>query len=182
MITRGSRLVVLIALMVVFLDQLTKQLIKSQLELGEVRPIIGDLLKFHLIHNPGAAFSFLTGATWVFTLIATVFSTWIVVNSHQVTSTPWMIGVGGILGGAVGNLIDRLTNVPGFGVGHVIDFIEIPYWPVFNIADSAIFLSAIALTVYAYKGISMDHLLKGQNNHKNNNHKNNNHTKAKHGE
>ncbi|MEY2634802.1 MAG: hypothetical protein RIS75_742 [Actinomycetota bacterium] len=158
MSSRGTRIVLLVAAVVVFLDQLTKQWVTRSLELGESREIIGSILKLHLIHNPGAAFSFLTGSTWVFTILAGVVSIVIVTQARKITNTYWMYAVGGVLGGALGNFIDRLTNVPGFGIGHVIDFIEVPYWPIFNIADSSIFVSSISLVFLTYKGITMNGL------------------------
>lgn len=170
MSSRGTRVVLLVAAFVVLLDQVTKQLVTHTMNLGEIRPILGDFLKLHLIHNPGAAFSFLTGATWVFTILAGVVSVVIVRQSHKITNTYWMFAVGGILGGALGNFIDRLTNVPGFAVGHVIDFIEIPYWPIFNIADSSIFVSSISLVFLTYKGISMNNSTTHSHDHSDANH------------
>ena len=102
----------------------------------------GSLLRLRLIFNPGAAFSLGTGATSVFTIIQAVVSVAIVVVAPRVGRLRWAIGLGLVLGGAIGNLTDRLTRAPGFGVGHVVDFLELPNWPVFNIADSAIVAAA----------------------------------------
>ena len=135
---------------VVLLDQLTKQLANSHLTPYHPLPI-APWLNFTLSFNPGAAFSFLAGAggwqRWFFTILAIAVSAAIVVWMHRLSRAEWRLGVGLalILGGAIGNVIDRLL------FGYVIDFIDVYYahwhWPAFNIADSAITVGAVFLIV-----------------------------------
>ena len=148
--------IALIALVVVALDRLTKIWAANTLPLGQSQPVIGELLQFHLAFNPGAAFSIFTNATWLFTAFSTAISIYILYKAKQIKSGLWQIGAGGILGGAVGNLIDRFINEPGFPNGHVTDFIQLPNWPVFNIADSSVFCSAIFLMVISLRGLNYD--------------------------
>ncbi len=135
---------------VVLLDQLTKQLANTHLTPYHPLPI-APWLNFTLSFNPGAVFSFLAGAggwqRWFFTVLAIAVSAAIVVWMHRLSRTEWRLGVGLalILGGAIGNVIDRLL------FGYVIDFIDVYYahwhWPAFNIADSAITVGAVFLIV-----------------------------------
>ena len=100
--------------------------------------------------NPGAAFSFATGFTFILTLLAASVVVALLYFAPRVTSLGWLITIGVLLGGVLGNLTDRIFREPGFLKGHVIDWIELTHWPVFNIADSAITISALlafALTV-----------------------------------
>jgi signal peptidase II len=154
--SRPITLIALIAFAVVALDRITKIWAANSLPLGISKPVIGELLQFHLAYNPGAAFSIFTNATWIFTAFSSAISIYILYKASQIKSTLWQIGAGGILGGAVGNLIDRFINEPGFPGGHVTDFIQLPNWPVFNIADSSVFCSAIFLMIISLRGINFD--------------------------
>ena len=107
------------------------------------RPILGDFLQLTLVKNSGAAFSFAAGYNFIFTLLAVSVVVAILYYSPRVTSTGWLITVGLLLGGVLGNLTDRIFREPGFLNGHVVDWIELPRWPVFNIADSAITIAAV---------------------------------------
>ena len=73
--------------------------------------------------------------------------------SKTVTNKSWAIALGGLLGGAVGNLIDRIFRSPEVFQGHVVDFISLPNYPMFNISDSAVVLSAIAMVILSLRGI-----------------------------
>jgi signal peptidase II len=141
------------ALIVVLLDLATKIWAVARLENQPEIKIIGEFLKFSFVRNPGAAFSFGTSITWVFTLIAIVVSIVILLVSKSVTNRPWVIALGGLLGGAVGNLIDRIFRSPEVFQGHVVDFISVPNYPMFNIADSAVVLSAITMVVLSLRGV-----------------------------
>ncbi|MFW2513525.1 signal peptidase II [Demequina sp. SO4-13] len=128
----------LVALAVIALDQITKQWALSALEPGQKQPVLGDLLSFQLVFNSGAAFSLGDGYTWVMTIIAAAVTVGLVVFARRAQSrlAVSLFGIG--LGGAIGNLIDRLLRDPGFGQGHVVDMINYNGWFVGNVADLAI--------------------------------------------
>ena len=149
-----TRIVWITATIVVALDQLTKALAVHFLEGQQPVQILGQFLQFSFARNPGAAFSFGTNATIVFTLLAVVAIVFIVRFAPRVASNAWAIVFGGILGGAAGNLIDRLFRSPGVLRGHVVDFIALPHYPMFNLADSAIFCSAVLGIVLTLRGIA----------------------------
>jgi signal peptidase II len=155
---RRARLVWLIALAVgvLVLDQLTKAWALSGLEEGVRHPVLGDALGIQLLFNPGAALGLATGTTWLLTLIALVVIVVIVRVSRRLGSTGWAIALGLLLGGAVGNLIDRLVREPGFGRGHVIDFIAYGNLFVGNVADIAIVVAAGLLMILSFRGVRLD--------------------------
>jgi signal peptidase II len=141
------------ALIVILLDLATKIWAVARLENQPEIKVIGEFLKFSFVRNPGAAFSFGTSITWVFTLIAIAVSVAILLLSKTVTNRPWAIALGGLLGGAVGNLIDRIFRSPEVFQGHVVDFISVPNYPMFNISDSAVVISAIAMVFLSIRGV-----------------------------
>jgi signal peptidase II len=141
------------ALIVILFDLATKILAVARLENQPEIKVIGEFLKFSFVRNPGAAFSFGTSITWVFTLIAIAVSITILIVSKSVTNRAWAIALGGLLGGAVGNLIDRIFRSPEVFQGHVVDFISVPNYPMFNISDSAVVISAIAMVVLSFRGV-----------------------------
>ena len=108
----------------------------------EPRQIFGKLLQLALVHNSGAAFSFATGFTLAFSLLALAVVIAVIYFAPTITSRGWQIAIGLLLGGVLGNLTDRIFRSPSFLSGHVIDWIQIPHWPVFNVADSAITIAA----------------------------------------
>jgi signal peptidase II len=123
------------------IDFLTKNWALTHLS-GAPRKIIGDFLQLTLIRNPGAAFSMATGFTIIFTSISLGVAIFITRYAARITHPWWAVVAGLVLGGVLGNLSDRIFREPGFLYGHVIDWIELPHWPVFNIADSAIVVAA----------------------------------------
>lgn len=136
------------------LDLLTKCLAVAFIDPGESVPIIGDFARFTLVRNPGAAFSMATGMTWLLTLIAAAVVIGVIRIGRTLRSVWWAVGLGMVLGGALGNLVDRLFRYPGPLQGHVVDFVAVGWWPVFNVADSAIVCGAIllvALTVFGFE-------------------------------
>ena len=147
------RQLLLTALVVILFDLATKAWAVARLENQSDIKVIGEFLKFSFVRNPGAAFSFGTSVTWVFTLIAIAVTIAILVISKNVTNKPWAIALGGLLGGAVGNLIDRIFRSPEMFHGHVVDFISVPNYPMFNISDSAVVLSAIAVVILSMRGV-----------------------------
>lgn len=116
--------------------------------------IIGTFLQFTLVRNPGAAFNFATGATLILTLFAIAVGVTIIRYAPRITSAGWAIVGALVLGGICGNLTDRFFRDPGFMRGYVIDWIQLPHWPVFNIADSAIVIAACIATVLTMRNIS----------------------------
>lgn len=138
---------------VYLLDRLTKGWALSALAENEPREFIGSVLRLRLIFNPGAAFSLGTGATPLFTVIQAVVSIAVLVAATRVGRLRWAVALGLVLGGATGNLTDRLTRPPGFGLGHVVDFLELPNFPVFNIADSAIVAAACLVALLSLRGV-----------------------------
>ncbi len=157
--TRPIVTLISVALGVVVLDQLTKAW-----AVAELRPrmfpggdgpveIIGSLLRLTYTQNTGAAFSMGTGYTWIFSIVAIVVAVVIIRTARDLGSVAWAIAFGGLLGGLLGNLTDRLIREPGIGQGYVVDFIQLPNFPVFNVADMSITCSAVLMVVLALKGV-----------------------------
>jgi signal peptidase II len=134
-----------IAGLITTLDQVIKNQIVAEFKMYEVRPFLGDLVKLTYVLNDSAAFSFGFGLTGIFTLIssiATLLVIWFITVKSK--STMWSVIAAVLLGGVLGNLIDRLFRSPGAGLGKVVDYIQIPFnFPIFNIADIAIVSMAI---------------------------------------
>jgi len=154
-------LLAVVALSVVALDLITKIIAVALLTPGESPRILGGLVYFSLIRNPGAAFSMATGMTWLLALVAIGVVVVIIRMAPRLRSTAWAISLGLVLGGACGNLIDRIFRSPGFLQGHVVDFVSVfgpnaQYFPVFNVADSAITVGGISLVITALLGIDFD--------------------------
>jgi signal peptidase II len=152
---RVTTLVVL-TLAVVALDLVTKIVMVSWLRDGERVPLVGDLVSFTLIRNPGAAFSLATGMTWVLTLVALAVVIGIARFARRLRSRGWAIALGLVLGGALGNLVDRFFRGPGPLQGHVVDFVSVGWFPVFNVADSAITVGGVLLVLLALLGRDLD--------------------------
>ncbi|MGD7005384.1 signal peptidase II [Kocuria palustris] len=145
--TRGRGAALILALLcaaaVYGLDQGTKALVERTMTLGQQIPVIDGLLQWHYILNPGAAFSMGEGFTWVFTAIMAIVSIGILIYLPRVRSLVWAVSLGLVLGGASGNLTDRLLRWPGFPNGHVVDFIHVQGFAVFNVADSGVVVGVI---------------------------------------
>jgi signal peptidase II len=145
----------------VLLDQVAKVWAVAALTPGDPVPVVDGWLQLRLVRNPGAAFSFLTNGTWVFTVVATAVSVFILRTSRRAHHLGWAVALGLLLGGAVGNLVDRFVRSPGVGRGHVVDYIEFlrfPFmdFPVFNLADSCIVVSAFLIAGLGFAGIGLD--------------------------
>jgi signal peptidase II len=124
------------ALITLALDQITKILAETYLVSGSI-PVIGDLLRFTLAYNKGAAFSLGFGATWILTLISSIAIVAMLIYGPRVKTMDWALIAGFVLGGAAGNWIDRMFRQPELFNGHVVDFIQIPFnFPIFNLADT----------------------------------------------
>jgi signal peptidase II len=146
-----------VAAFVLAADIITKALVVAHLREGEPVRVLGDVLMFNLLRNPGAAFSVGTGDTIVFTAIAVAVVVYIARTARKLYSIGWAITLGLLLGGALGNLTDRIFRAPGLFRGNVVDWIEVTrYWPVFNLADSAIVCGGILTVLLAMLGYHLD--------------------------
>jgi signal peptidase II len=120
---------------------------------SDPQPVIGTLLQFTLLKNSGAAFSFASGFTLIFSLLAIAVVATIIRFAGRITSRGWLTCAGLLLGGVLGNLTDRAFREPGFFLGHVIDWIQIPNWPIFNIADIAISTAALLAFIQTMRNV-----------------------------
>jgi signal peptidase II len=145
-----------VAVTVVALDQISKAVVVAKLADQAPIRLLGGLLTLDYTRNPGAAFSLGTGFTFIFTAVAVAVVAVILRTSRRLYSRAWAVALGGLLGGAVGNLVDRLTRDPGFARGHVVDWIELPHWPVFNLADAAICCAAVGMVLLSFLGRDLD--------------------------
>ena len=137
-------------------DQLTKLWVTSTMVEGERIPVLPPLLHWYYIRNSGAAFSIGENVTWVFTIIMVVVAAAILFQLPKLGSTWWALALGLLFGGALGNLTDRLFRDPSFGMGHVVDFIQLPNFAIFNIADSAVVSSVVIICLLTLRGIALD--------------------------
>jgi signal peptidase II len=142
----------LIAVVVVLIDQGTKVWAEATLSQHERIPLIGDLLGLQLAYNPGAAFSFGEGSTWVFALIAVAATVTAIVFAFRVRRPGWAIVIGALGGAAASHAGDRLFRAPGFAKGHVVDFLAYGNWFIGNVADIVIVTAAIAGALLMLRG------------------------------
>lgn len=140
---------------VVLLDQVTKIIAVARLEGEPPIQVLGEWLQLTFVRNSGAAFSLAGNYTIVISVLAIVVAVAIVRTARTLTNLWWAVVLGGILGGALGNLIDRIFREPTPFRGHVVDFLELPNWPVFNVADMALVGSAILAVILSFKGVEM---------------------------
>jgi signal peptidase II len=156
-----ARLLLGLAAAVLALDVVTKLVVVATLSDRDPVRLLGGALYLTEARNTGAAFSFAEGATVVFTLIAIAVVVVIVRSARRLFSTGWAVALALVLGGAVGNLLDRVFRDPGFLRGGVVDFISLfdPYgqvWPIFNVADSAIVCGGVLGALMAFRGVEFD--------------------------
>jgi len=137
-------------------DLVSKTIVVATLSDRAPIRLLGGFLTLRELRNSGAAFSIGTSVTVVFTLIALGVIVAILRTARRLRSIPWAVTLGLLLGGAAGNLGDRLLRSPGFLRGHVVDWIQLPHWPVFNVADSCIVCGGILAVLLAARGISID--------------------------
>jgi signal peptidase II len=145
-----------IAVTVLTLDIVSKALVVAKLAPPKQIRLLGGFLTLLESRNPGAAFSLGTGETVVYSAIAITVIVVILRTSRRIRSVPWAITLGLLLGGATGNLMDRIFRSPGPFRGWVVDWIEVPHWPVFNLADSAIVCGGILAVLLSARGIHLD--------------------------
>jgi signal peptidase II len=141
---------------VLALDIGSKHLVVDRLSGRDPIEVIDGLLTLRLVRNPGAAFGLASGLTVVLTVVAVVVVVVILRAARRLRSTGWAVALGLVLGGAVGNLVDRVFRDPAPLRGRVIDFIALPHWPVFNLADSAIVSGGALLVLLSLRGVQYD--------------------------
>ncbi len=151
-----------VALAVLTCDVVTKTIVVATLSDRAPLRLLGGLLTLRVSRNPGAAFSIGPSMTVVFSLIAAGVIIVILRTSRRIRNLPWAVTLGLLLGGATGNLTDRLFRSPGPFLGYVVDWIEVPHWPVFNIADSSIVCGGVLAVFLAVRGVRIDGPQAGQ--------------------
>lgn len=159
--SRKVLLFAVVAVLVYVLDVVSKSIVVARLEHETPVRLLGGAVYLVLTRNSGAAFSVGTGATVVLTVVAVVVVVVILRAARRLYSASWAVALGLVLGGAVGNLTDRVLRSPGGGRGPVVDWISLfakdgHVWPIFNLADSAIVCGAILAAITALRGIDLD--------------------------
>jgi signal peptidase II len=139
---------------IILFDQGTKYWAEATLERGVGVPVIGDWIEWRLVYNPGAAFGIGGDYTWILAIIAAIAVVGISIFVARISSVPWALAGGAMLGGAISHLGDRLFREPGFGRGEIVDFID--YFGVFvgNVTDIALVSGAIAIVLLSLLGVS----------------------------
>jgi len=145
-----------VAAFVIAADVISKAIVVARMANHPPIRLLGGFLTITLIRNGGAAFSIGTSMTIVFTAIAVGVIAYILRTARNLHSIGWAIALGLLLGGATGNLLDRIFRAPGLFQGHVVDWIQLPHWPVFNLADSAIVCAGVLVVLLALRGIRID--------------------------
>jgi signal peptidase II len=154
---RALVVLAIVALCVYAVDQITKFLVVKNLVEDEQVQVLGQLLQFRFVKNSGAAFSIGSGSTWIFSIVGVGVLIFVIWYAPKIKSVAWAVLFGLLLGGLLGNLTDRLLREPGFGVGHVVDFIQIPLLPaIFNMADVAIVSSMVLFIILTIRGVGLD--------------------------
>jgi signal peptidase II len=145
-----------VAVLVLALDIISKVVVVATLSNRAPISLLGGFLHLRVSRNPGAAFSLGTSLTVLYSVIAITVIVVILRTSRRIRSLPWALTLGLLLGGATGNLTDRIFRYPGPFRGWVVDWIQIPHWPVFNLADSAIVCGGILAVLLSARGIRLD--------------------------
>jgi signal peptidase II len=152
----ATSLVLLVALVAYAVDQVTKHLAVRELSGRAPVDVLGSFLQLRLLRNPGAAFSAGASLTPVISVVAVVAAVVVVVLAARVRHRGWAVALGFLLAGVVGNLTDRMLRTPGPFRGHVVDFLELPHWPVFNVADVCIDIAGVGFVVLLARGVRLD--------------------------
>ncbi len=146
-----------VAALVYAADVISKVIVVATLTQNRPVRVVGSLLQLDYLRNPGAAFSLGAGGyTVVFTLIAAAVIVAILRMARTLASRRWAVALGLLLGGALGNLTDRIARSPGPLRGWVVDLIQLPHWPVFNLADSAICCGGALMVLLTVMGLHPD--------------------------
>ncbi|HTT52801.1 MAG TPA: signal peptidase II [Streptosporangiaceae bacterium] len=156
---RRVRLLLLVAALVLVTDLVTKTIVVATLSHRPPIVLLGGLLRLTELRNSGAAFSIGASSavmTVLFSLIAVGVIIAILRTSRRLRSVPWAVSLGLLLGGAAGNLGDRIFRSPGPFRGFVVDWIQLPHWPVFNVADSCIVCGGVLAVLLAARGVPLE--------------------------
>ena len=152
--TLNPRLVfLLVAVTAYAVDLAAKTLAVAHLTPGEPVDVVDGLLRLDLVRNPGAAFSTGTSYTILLSVIALVAAGVVLRFGRRLGDPVWAIALGLLLAGVCGNLTDRIFREPGVMRGHVVDFLELPHWPVFNVADMLIDAAVVLIILQTWRGI-----------------------------
>jgi signal peptidase II len=153
--SRHRLLFAVVAVAAYAVDLGTKLLAVARLTPDDPVRVVGDLLRLDLVRNPGAAFSTGTSYTLILSVIAVVAAAVVIRFGRRLGDRTWAVALGLLLAGVCGNLTDRVFREPGFLRGHVVDFLELPHWPVFNVADMLIDAAVILIIVQTWRGIGI---------------------------
>jgi len=151
LIASRRRLLITIFL-VAGLDSASKSLALATLSDNPVR-LLGTFLQLHLVYNSGAAFSIATNRTTYLSAFGLAVATLILVRAWRMNNRAWITAAGLVVGGITGNLLDRIFRPPGALAGQVVDWIELPHWPTFNLADSSIVVGAVLVAILVMRNI-----------------------------
>jgi signal peptidase II len=152
---RHRLLFVAVAVGAYALDLATKLLAVAHLRPDRPVDVVGGLLRLDLVRNPGAAFSTGTSYTLVLSVIALVAAGVVIRFGRRLGDRVWAVALGLLLAGVCGNLTDRVFREPGFLRGHVVDFLELPHWPVFNVADMLIDAAVVLIILQTWRGVGI---------------------------
>ncbi len=146
---------VLVAVTAYAVDVVTKLLAVHRLSGRGPVDVVDGVLRFDLVRNPGAAFSTGTSYTLVLSVIAVIAAGVVIRFGRRLGDRTWAVALGLLLAGVCGNLTDRVFRQPGVLRGHVVDFLELPHWPVFNVADMLIDAAVVLIIVQTWRGIGI---------------------------
>jgi signal peptidase II len=149
-------LLLIVAVVVLALDIATKHLAVDRLSDRGPVEVVDGVLHLELVRNSGAAFGFASGLTVVLSVVAVTVVVVILRAARALRSAWWAVALGLVLGGAVGNLLDRIFRNPGLFRGRVVDFLALPHWPVFNLADSSIISGGALMVLLSLRGVRHD--------------------------
>jgi signal peptidase II len=152
---RHRLLFAVVALAAYAVDLGTKLLAVARLEPDDPKDVVGGLLRLDLVRNPGAAFSTGTSYTLILSVIAVLAAGVVIRFGRRLGDRTWAVALGLLLAGVCGNLTDRVFREPGFLRGHVVDFLELPHWPVFNVADMLIDAAVLLIVIQTWRGIGI---------------------------
>ncbi|WP_162801482.1 signal peptidase II [Brachybacterium saurashtrense] len=146
-----------LALVLAVIDQVTKNWAVANLPLLEPQPFLGEVLQLTLLYNSGAAWGMGSEITPVVTCLQIAIVLGVIVFAVRAVRSPWYaLALGLVMGGALGNIHDRLLRAPSPFHGEVVDFLELPRWPVFNVADMGVVAGALLIVLLGLLGVAAD--------------------------